>query len=81
MDYYTGASPILEKLFSRSSFYDITCFSIFSSGPHLNATITSDNIFRKSSMYAIAFNCEPLIVEDLLVLEDFFGSSGVLPII
>ena len=29
------ASLILEKLFSRSGFYDIVCFSIFASRPHL----------------------------------------------
>ena len=39
------ASLILEKLFSRSSFYDIPCFSILANGPHLDATITSKNIF------------------------------------
>ena len=33
------ASLILEKLFSRSSFYDIPCFSILASGTHLHATI------------------------------------------
>ena len=31
---------ILEKLFSRSSLYDIVCFSILASGAHLDATIT-----------------------------------------
>ena len=44
----TGASLILEKLFSGSSFYDLACFSILASGSHLDATITSDNIFRSS---------------------------------
>ena len=39
-----GASLILEKLFSRSSFYYIDCFSILATGPHLDATITSGNI-------------------------------------
>ena len=38
---YTCASLILEKLFSRSSFYDMVCFSILASGPHSDATITS----------------------------------------
>ena len=52
-----GASGILEKLFRSSSFYDIACFSILASGSHLDATITSENIFRSSSINAITFNC------------------------
>ena len=32
---YTRASLFLEKLFSGSRFYDIPCFSILASGPHL----------------------------------------------
>ena len=36
-----GASLILEKISSRSIFYDIACFSIVANGPHLDATITS----------------------------------------
>ena len=35
---YTGASLMLDKLFNRSSFYDIVCFLILVSAPHLNAT-------------------------------------------
>ena len=35
-----GASLILEKLFTGSSFYDIACISSLVSGPNLDATIT-----------------------------------------
>ena len=56
-----GASLILEKLFSRSSFYDIDCFSILASGPHLDATIISENVLRRSGIDAIIFNFGPLI--------------------
>ena len=55
-----GASLILEEHFNRSSFYDIACFSILASGPHLDATITT--IFLgTSSIDTIIFNCGPLI--------------------
>ena len=81
MDRLYDASLILEKLFSRSSFYNIGCFSIYASGPHLDATISSENIFRSSSIYAIIFNCGPLIMDAFLVLEDFFGRSRISPII
>ena len=57
----TGVFLILEKLFSRSSFYDIVCFSILANGPHLDATITSENALRRSSIDAIISNCEPII--------------------
>ena len=60
------ASLILKKIFSRSSFYDIACFSIFASGPHLDANITSENIFRSSRIDAIIFNCGLLICMFLL---------------
>ena len=53
---HTGASLILEKLFSRSSSYDIACFSILANGPHLDATIISENIFRSSSIDGVIFN-------------------------
>ena len=81
MDRFSGPSLILEKLFSRSSFYDMACFSILVSGPHLDATITSENIFRSSSIDAIIFNCGPLILEASLVLGDFFGRFRISPII
>ena len=54
-------SLILEKLFSRFSLYDISCFSISASGPSLDVTITLENIFRSSGIDAIIFNCELLI--------------------
>ena len=57
---YTGASVILEKLFSKSSFDEIVCLTILTSGPHLDSTITSDKIFRSSSIHAVIFNCGPL---------------------
>ena len=66
-----GASLILEKLFSRSSFYDIACFSILASGPHLDVTITSENIFRSSSIDAIIFSCGLLIWMLLLFQRTF----------
>ena len=50
----------MDKLFSRSSFYDTVCFSILASGPHLDATITSENTFRSSCVDAIIFICGPL---------------------
>ena len=50
-----GVSLILNKLFSRSSFYGIACFSILASGPHLDATISSEKILRESSNDAIIF--------------------------
>ena len=56
-----GASLILEKLFSRSSFSDIACFSILANEPYLDATITSENIFRSSSIDAIIFKFGPLL--------------------
>ena len=66
-----GASLILEKLFSRSSFYDIACFSILASGPHLDVTITSQNILRSSSIDAIIFSCGLLIWMLLLFQRTF----------
>ena len=61
MNHLDGASLILEKLFSRSSFYDITCSSVLASGPHLDAPITSVNVSKKSGIDAIIFNCGSLI--------------------
>ena len=45
----------LKKLFSRSSLYDIPCFSIIANGPHLVATITPDNISKRSCIDAIIY--------------------------
>ena len=58
---YRGASLILEKLFSWSSFYEIARFSTLASGTHFDPTITSGNIFRSSSIDAIMFSCGPHI--------------------
>ena len=55
-----GTYLVLQKLFSRSSFYDITCFSIHASAPHLDATITSEYIFWSSSIDTVMFNCGTL---------------------
>ena len=41
-------------LLGGSSFDDIACFSILASGPHLDVTITSENIFRRSGIAVIA---------------------------
>ena len=71
-----GASLILEKLFSRSSFYNIAFFSILASGPHFNTIITSENIFRSSSIDAITFICGPLIMDASLVTEIFSVGPG-----
>ena len=65
-----GDSLILLKIFSRSSFYDMAYFSIFASRPHLDATVTLDNIFRSSSLDAIISNCGPLIMDASLILEE-----------
>ena len=70
---YTGASLILDKPFRRFSFYDIVCFLILASGPYLDATITSENIFRSSSIDVTIFNFGPLILNASLSLDDFFG--------
>ena len=53
---YKGAFLILEKLFSRSSFYD-TAFLILAGGQHLDASISTENILRRSSIDVIIFNC------------------------
>ena len=49
---YTGTSLILEKLFSRSSFSDIACFSILASGfsmkRHLNKSRLHFKVYVKS---------------------------------
>ena len=55
-----GASLILEKLFSRSSLYNIAYFSILTCGMHVDATVTSVT-FGSSNIDAIILNFEPLI--------------------
>ena len=37
------------------------CFSILASGLHLDATNTSENVLRRSSIDVIIFNCGPFI--------------------
>ena len=56
-----GVSPIKQKRFGRSSFHDIVFLSILAGGPHLDATIASENIFRSSKNDAIIFSSGPLI--------------------
>ena len=55
-----GVSLILDKLFGRSSFYDIACFLVLANEPHLDAAVTPENIFRSFSIDAIIFNFGPL---------------------
>ena len=62
-----GVSLILEKLSSRSSFYEIACFSILASGPHLDANITSENIFRSYLQLRTTY------MNASLVFKDFFS--------
>ena len=47
----------------------------------MDATITSENVFRSFSVDAITFNCGPLIMDASLVLEDAFGRSRISPVI
>ena len=62
---YTSVSLILEKLFSRSSFYDIACFSILASEPYLDAPTT------------IIINCGPLIWMLLILKRTFSVGPGL----
>ena len=66
---------------SVGAVFTTVCFSIQANGPHLDAAITSDNIFRSSSIDAVTLKCGPLIMDTSLVLEDAFGRSRILPII
>ena len=74
---YTGASLILEKLFGRSGFYEIACFSILASVPRLDAPITSANILRRSSIDNVVDH----VYDASLVLKDFVSRSRIPPII
>ena len=47
----------------------------------MDATILSENNFRRSSIDAIIFNCGPLIMDASLVLDDFFGRLRISPMI
>ena len=72
----------MVKTNNFTNFYDIAYFSILASGPYLDSTITSETIFRSSSIDAIIiFNCGPLIMDASLVLEDAFGRFRISPII
>ena len=58
----------MVKTNNFTNFYDIAYFSILASGPYLDSTITSETIFRSSSIDAIIiFNCGPLIMDASLV--------------
>ena len=63
---YTGAS----------SFYNIVCFLILASRLHLDATITSEKILRRPVLM-LQFLIGTAYVDASLVLEDFFGRSGI----
>ena len=73
MDRLYGASLILEKFLSRSSFYDIACFSIFASGLRLDVTVTSENILGRSSFDNVVDG----LYDASLVLEDFSSRSRI----
>ena len=47
----------------------------------MDATITSENIFRSFSIDSIIFNCGLIIMDAPFVLEGFFGTSRISPII
>ena len=47
------------------------------SGPYMDATITSENIFKSSSVDAIIFDCGPIILDVSLVLEELFNRSRI----
>ena len=75
---------ILEKLFSSSSFHDRACSLILASGPHLDATNTSENILKRSSINAVIFDClfhRTLYMDASYALKDLFGRSRIPPII
>ena len=75
---------ILEELFSSSSFYDRACSLILASGPHFDATNTSENILKRSSINAVIFNClfhRTLCMDASNALKDLFGRSRIPPII
>ena len=71
----------LEKLFSWSSFFWHVLLLILTSAPYLDANITSENIFRRSSIDFIIFSCGSLIIDASLFLDDFFIRFRIFPII
>ena len=48
-------NDFFEKSIVNSSFNDMASFSILASGPHLDATFTSENVFRSFSIDADIF--------------------------
>ena len=64
---------VLLLLFSRSSFYDIACFSILASGPPFEAPVTSENILRRSSIDNVVDH----LYDVSLVLEHFSSRSRI----
>ena len=52
-----NTSFILEKPFSRSSFYDIACFSILTSGPHVYVAIFSEGLLLILSLLIVDHLC------------------------
>ena len=53
---------MLDKIFNRSSNYDIACFSVLASRPQLNATINS-----------YKFSEVPVLTLLYLILDHFYG--------
>ena len=43
----------------------------------MDANITSENIFKSSSVDAIIFDCGPIILDVSLVLEELFNRSRI----
>ena len=61
----------LNFLLVSQVYFILACFSILASGPHLDATITSENILRRSSIDNVVDH----LCNASLVLEDFFSRS------
>ena len=70
-----NTSLVLEKLFSRSSFYDIACFSILTSGPQVSVAIFSEGLLLMLLLLIV----DPF-VDVSHVLEDFFSRFKIPPI-
>ena len=71
LDRLSSASLILQKIFSRSSFYEIAGFSIFASGSRLDVTITSDTIWSYHIQLWTTYVDASLVLGDILVGPGF----------
>ena len=67
----------LNFLLVSQVYFILASFSILASGPYLDATITSENILRRSSIDNVVDH----LYDASLVLEDFFSKSRIPPII